>query len=197
MTALSRTISNPFEDDLDTALDQYVPADAIDAETGEFVVDNMEKAVWAADKLRRAADAIAERNAAAEKRKALIDAWLADANAADEHAVGYFEQLLAYYMQAVNEADPKRKSVKLPGVTVAARKRPDAWTFDDDAFVAWALDGSAPDLVRTKHEVDKAAAKRDLVAADGVAVLPATGEAVPGVTITPGETSIAVKLVDA
>lgn len=95
------------------------------------------------------------------------------------------------YHQARLADDPKAKSLRFPAGELVARKLPDQWVFDDD-FLVWAVQ-HGPDLVRTKREVDRPAAKKALRVVDGRVLDPLSGEVVPAVTVTPGEVSFAVK----
>lgn len=100
---------------------------------------------------------------------------------------------LEMWHRAVLADDPSRKTISLPCGTLKARQQQPVWEFDDEAFIAWALDNNDA-LVRIpepKPAVDKAAAKKTLItqiegAAPGEprpAVTP-EGEIVPGVTVT-------------
>ena len=67
--------------------------------------------------------------------------------------------------------------------------QPPVWKFDDDEFIAWAVE-HAPELVRVpKPAVDKAAAKKALLVpepGDWLIAAPVTadGEIPPGVSVT-------------
>lgn len=106
----------------------------------------------------------------------------------------FLEHRLHAYHQARLEDDPKAKSLRFPSGELVARKQPDRWEFDEEEFVAWAAQHRA-DLLRTRPaEVDKPAAKKALRALDSGQVIDgASGEIVPAVTVTPGETSFAIK----
>lgn len=102
---------------------------------------------------------------------------------------------LEMWHRAVLADDPTRKTISLPCGTLKSRVQQPVWDFDDETFIAWALEQDyATPLVRVpepKPAVDKAAAKKALItqiegAAPGEprpAVTP-EGEVVPGVTVT-------------
>ena len=101
---------------------------------------------------------------------------------------------LEMWHRAVLSEDPSRKTISLPCGTLKSRVQQPVWEFDDEAFIAWALDQNRhPELVRIpepKPAVDKAAAKKALhlpPLTAGESCVPIdedTGEMVPGVTVT-------------
>ena len=101
---------------------------------------------------------------------------------------------LEMWHRAVLADDPSRKTISLPCGTLKSRVQQPVWEFDDEAFIAWALDQNRhPELVRIpepKPAVDKAAAKKALhlpPLTAGESCVPIdedTGEMVPGVTVT-------------
>lgn len=101
---------------------------------------------------------------------------------------------LEMWHRAVLADDPSRKTISLPCGTLKSRVQPPQWVFDDEAFIAWALDQDRhPELVRIpepKPAVDKAAAKKvlhlpPLTAGEScVPIDEDTGEMVPGVMVT-------------
>jgi len=125
------------------------------------------------------------------ERQRLTD-WLSE----QEHRYdpAFHLAVLEQYHRARLARDPKAKTISLPSGSLVARKLPDRWEFDDDAFLAWAQDHRT-DLVRMRDpEVDKPAAKKALrVLDDGQIIDGASGEFVPAVTVTPGDISFAVK----
>jgi hypothetical protein len=96
---------------------------------------------------------------------------------------------LAQFHAAMLRDNPKATTLDLPGGKLVARKQQPAWEFGPE-FVTWAM-SSAPDLVRIPEPVpaaDKAAAKKALTitgeSGEGVPVVDAQGELVPGVAVT-------------
>jgi phage host-nuclease inhibitor protein Gam len=101
---------------------------------------------------------------------------------------------LEMWHRAVLADDPSRKTISLPCGTLKSRVQPPVWEFDDDEFIAWALEQNRhPELVRIpepKPAIDKNAAKKTLHLprlTEGESCAPIdedTGEMVPGVTVT-------------
>lgn len=101
----------------------------------------------------------------------------------------HVEASLAQFHDAVLRDDPKAKTIDLPTGTLKVRAQPAVWEFGPE-FVAWAM-SAAPDLVRFPEPVpapDKVAAKKALTitgeSGEGVPVVDAQGELVPGVSVT-------------
>lgn len=99
------------------------------------------------------------------------------------------EQTLRQYHEArLAEGGPT--TIHLPAGELRSRAST-KWEFDADLFVPWAIE-HAPEAVRVKHEPDKAAAKALVkngvlvreCEASGPLVHLATGELVPGVTVS-------------
>jgi hypothetical protein len=88
------------------------------------------------------------------------------------------------------------RTTTLPSGSLALRKLPERWDWDDETFLAWA-DKSYPELVRVVETkaVDKNAAKKRLTVVDGLVL--ADGEVVPGVTVTEQLDGFSVKAHDA
>lgn len=93
---------------------------------------------------------------------------------------------LEMWHRAVLADDPNRKTISLPCGTLKSRVQQPVWVFDDEAFIAWARE-NAPELVRVPEpQVDKAAAKKALLALPegGGEVITEAGEVVPGAEVT-------------
>lgn len=134
---------------------------------------------------------LAADEAAASAEIEHVQEWLAKRRSA--HDTSFIEAALAGYHEARLARDGKAKTIHLPSGSLVARKLPDRWEFDDDAFLAWAAEHRS-DLVRTKVEVDRPAAKKALVAgADGRVVDFDSGEFLDCVRVEPGAISFAVK----
>jgi hypothetical protein len=175
-----------MDDDLAFTQIGSVPDDG--AVIDQELADRMLRRVLRERRLLAADEAVVT----AEKER--LDTWLQRRREA--HDTTYLETCLRQYHEARLAADPKAKTLHLPAGTLAARKRPDAWVFDDDGFVKWATVHAAV-LLRTKVEVDRAAAKSALFTTDDGRVLhPETGEFVESVTVTPGEVTYTIKADD-
>lgn len=115
---------------------------------------------------------------------------------------------LEMWHRAVLSEDPSRKTISLPCGTLKSRVQQPVWEFDDDEFIAWALEQNRhPELVRIpepKPAIDKNAAKKTLHLprlTEGESCAPIdedTGEMVPGVTVTvrPPSFSVVTEEVD-
>lgn len=133
----------------------------------------------------------AEDEALVQAEKDHLDAFLERSRAA--HDTSFLEMQLQRYHEARLERDPKAKTIHLPSGTLVARKRPDHWEFDDEAFLEWAKTRRT-DLVRTKEEVDRTAVKKALIVNNDGRVLDFdSGEFVESVTVTPGEIAFSIK----
>lgn len=96
---------------------------------------------------------------------------------------------LEMWHRAVLADDPSRKTISLPCGTLKSRVQQPVWEFDDEIFTCWA-EGHAPNLLRVRSTIDKAAAKKTLhlpPLTEGESCRPIdedTGEMVPGVTVS-------------
>lgn len=160
-----------------------------EAARSAFVVDDDDKAAWAARKLARFQGDVDRMEQQARDEKAKIDAWLADATHGARGQVEWFEDLLAGYARRLHDADPDApKTHKFLGGEVGRRKLPDRVVVTNEgAFGAWALEND-PLLLSMKPSVNmvKAAVGRGLDRVDGDLVASESGELVPGVAYVEG-----------
>jgi hypothetical protein len=147
-----------------------------------FRIDGPNTASWALRKLAQARGRIEENDGLADMEKQRVDDWRADANKPHERDVEYFESILRNWHEEQLDADPKRKTVSLPGGKLVAAKNPDSLNIENDLFMPWAIENK-PEWVREKttFEPEKAAIKK----AGGVVA--ETGEIAPGVSVIPGD----------
>lgn len=171
-------------DDLDEYLAEIPGGDLGSRDVNPELADRMVRHV------ARARRQIAQAEELAKAEHDRIDEWLRRRREALD--TSFVEMCLRTYHEARLEENPKAKTLHLPGGTLAARKLPDRWEFDDERFIAWAR-GRKGDFIRTKVEVDKPVAKRELQVVDGQVIDPLNGEVLDFVTVTPGETNFAVK----
>ncbi len=170
--------------DDDLAADQDAGFDEIDA----TLADRMLRRVLRERRLYEADAAVAQ------AQKDQVDAWLQKRREA--HDTAYLEGCLRQYHEARLAVDAKARTLHLPSGTLAARKKPDAWEFDEEAFIAWA-EVNRPDLLRTKLSIDRPVVKQTLVVRDdGRCIDHESGEYVPAVTVEPGGVSFTVKAED-
>lgn len=155
------------------------------AEAQRFRVTDMRRATWAMGRLRAALEQIGEIEGTAAEQRRLIDAWAERETGLLRRRAEYFEGLLTEWHAAVLAEDPNRKTVRLPGGELKARKAPDGVEIEStEQFIAWALT-ARPEFVRVKTtqavafaEVKQAALK--------------DGEALPGVTVVRGQVNHSV-----
>lgn len=161
------------------------------AEAQRFRVTDMRRATWAMGRLRAALEQIGEIEGTAAEQRRLIDAWAERETGLLRRRAEYFEGLLTEWHAAVLAEDPNRKTVRLPGGELKARKAPDGVEIEStEQFIAWALT-ARPEFVRTttQQSVSLPLVKQ--------AVLK-DGEALPGVTVRHGlvNHSVAVAAAD-
>lgn len=154
---------------------------------GEFRIADQRGATWALRKIRQAKQRADEASATADAEMTIITDWLAKISADSAATIQRMEGYLRDYMMQQQAADPKLKSLKLPGGTLKTVQRT-RWDYDTDTVIAWARE-NLPEAITTKTVENLA---RETVKAH----IKDTGEAVPGVMPTV-EISFAVKLEDA
>jgi phage host-nuclease inhibitor protein Gam len=123
-----------------------------------------------------------------------IRQWEEEVNGPLDNDATYFENLLIdYAFRCRVDENDGRKSIKTAAGTVKTRLgSPSVRVEDKDAFIEWAQ-SNAPDLVRTKVEVDIAAVKEAAVVED-TTVISADGEIIPGLSVHTPELSATIDL---
>lgn len=154
-----------------------------------FVVDSIEKAAWAMRKYREAAQRKERNVALAQAEHERIDTWLESANRKHSDAMDFFAGHLEGFARA--ERLEGRKSVSLPDGTVKSRAKKPGLDIDKDTFTVWAQE-THPDWLRVSYAPDVTAIREGLAIAGASAVDPDTGEAVPGITVTPESVSYSI-----
>ncbi len=153
-------------------------------------IRSSEEADWAGRKLQQI---YAECDEAKQQWARVVDQatdWLVGITDPLDRDIEFFEGHLSAWLEREIEADDSKKprqSRSLPcGVTVKRTKgRERVDVFDEDAFVAWALDTDHTDLIKTKHAPSKVDIA-GLTQHDGQFITE-DGEIVPGVTVVTGE----------
>ena len=157
-----------------------------------FRVRDLGSANWSMRKLQAIRSRQAELEDFARAEIERISVWLAEELDRHEKQADRFEGLLIDYHRHLLAEDDKRKTVRLPGGSLKARKSPDQWEIDTERFLPWA-EKERPDLIRIKKEVDRAATKRVLIAPEGADyAVTADGEFVPGVHVEVGAVQFSV-----
>lgn len=164
--------------------------------SGMFTIDSLDLANWALSKLAERDAVLAEKKAFAMRMQQRIADWVADEERRHEQRTRFLRSQLERWHRERLDADPEAKTVRLPAGELWVRKQPDQWAYTDEAeFLRWAEANGREDLIRRRDpEPDKAAVKKALNPAEAevddtsVPVWdPETGEAVPGITVAPGE----------
>lgn len=151
---------------------------------GEFRITDQRGATWALRKIRQAKQRADEASATANAEIAVITDWLARISADSAGTIQRMEGYLRDYMFQQQAADPKLKSLKLPGGTLKTTTR-QKYDYKDEDIMAWART-MLPAAITTKtvENLAKAVIKKHFED---------TGEAIPGLAVST-ETSFAVKL---
>ncbi len=166
-----------------------------EVEDGErFVIDSIDKAVWAVGKIKERRAELAEVDAFVERQIMQIKAWREKKAESIGNDVMFFESLLKPYAAAQVEGK-KSKSVKLPNGTLSFKKSAPNYTKDEGALLEF-VKAEAPDCIKTKESVDWAEYKKRLHFADAGKLVTDDGEVVPGVSYEQKEDSFIVKLVE-
>lgn len=159
-----------------------------------FKVDTLDKAAWAAAKLKEIRRQQAARRALAEQRIAQWQRWAEQEIVKLDDSAVYFNSLLEGYMRQEHEANPKQKSIVLPDATLHLRKKPDTYQRDENELLQWVEAAGLPyrKTVTTLCWGDLKAHIKSV--GDGTAILADTGEIVPTVTVIPGEVKFSVEI---
>lgn len=184
--------------ELDEQLD-IIDTDPEAAESsGMFTVDSLDKANWALSTLAKRDADLAEKRAAAERMQQRIADWIVGEERRHEQHTAFLRGQLERYHRERLDTDPTAKTLHFPAGELRARKAPDQWAYTDEAeFLRWAEANGREDLIRRRDpEPDRAAVKKalnpavaevDVPRSTDVPVWdPETGEAVPGISVTPG-----------
>lgn len=154
-----------------------------------FRIESEDGLYWAFRRLRQVRRDIADVEAMAEKEIQRIQEWrgsrLDELSRSDE----YFSGLIGDYYRRLLEENPKAKCSTPYGS--ATKRTTTKWSYGDEARLVETLQEAAPELIRTKREVDKAALKKAAdVLDDGRVAL--DGEILDGVAALK-ETAITIK----
>jgi len=159
-----------------------------------FICDSIDKAAWAAAKLRAKRQHQQEIYAAAQSRIDRLQQWADDEAGKLDADCNYFEGLLESYLRGVNADDPKKKSAVTPDAKLQLRKNPDVFARDDTEMLEWVRANELP-FIRVRETLDWSEMKGHLTPTDdGEVILQDTGEIVPGMRFVPGEVVFSVKV---
>lgn len=148
-----------------------------------FTINNPEKAAWAARRIKAAQDRIEERKDLAKSYKAQIDAWFRKSIQEDEESIDFLKQILRPYVDQEISVQRKSKTLRLPGISVQLRKKPDRIDVVENETAISFCEANHPDAVIIKKEISKSYLKQLL----------AKGEIIPGCDLMLGEEEIYIK----
>ena len=169
-------------------LDEYLAGPDPDYDVDPEPPQDADEANTRLRRLARIRADIAQVEETAARQIEQVNAWAERRYEVLHNRARWEQDGLEMWHRAVLADDPSRKTISLPCGTLKSRVQQPVWEFDDDEFIAWAVE-HAPDLVRIpepKPQVDRNAAKKTLIAdATGLdMVVTSDGELVPGVTVT-------------
>tara|TARA_B100000614_G_scaffold79051_1_gene70560 strand:+ start:1600 stop:2154 length:555 start_codon:yes stop_codon:yes gene_type:complete len=173
-----------------TDIDEVVFEDDVDIQEAKkpegFVIDNQEKATWAAHRLLRAEDRMKERGHLAKDYKAKIDTWLETANRSDETTVETMRTLLTPFLESELSGKKRKRSVDLLGARIGFRKLPERVEVIDEEAAITFCESKHPEVVVVKKELSRSELRK----------VAQKGELVPGVVLDGGDDRLYVKATD-
>lgn len=149
-----------------SALQDHLIETTAPEETEGFRIEDTDAANWAVRKLAKADAEIRDNAKQAEREIERVNAWLEDACRSAVETYERMQMLLEDYHRRLLEADPQRKTVKLPAGTLSARKLPDNIEISDEKTFIEKMRVARKEFVRTKYEIARQAVK-DAVLKDG------------------------------
>ena len=158
-----------------------------------FKIIDLSSMNWALRKLSALSKNHAEEFELANAEIDRIQSWFKKQDEAFQYSKQFLEGLIGEYAKEQKDVDPKWKGSKSPYGRVGFRKQQPKWDYNDDELINY-LRENAPRYVRTKYEADKNQIKEFFIAKDGKLVNPASGEVIPGITITDREPVLTIKL---
>ncbi len=155
-----------------------------------FSVTDKASADWCLRKIAAYRSEMAENEKLVQTEIERLQQWLKAENEKAEQSIGYFSGLLEAWLRSEYERDERKRSISLPHGRIRLRKQQSEYTYRDEELLPF-LKTTAPELVRTQviEKYDKTELKTFIktnchVTEEGVPVLAATGEVLPGVQIT-------------
>jgi len=137
----------------DTGWVEALTEDELPEPAQRWRIDGTGSAAWAMAHVVSAEAQLEALTAQAVEWYARIDAWLAHESAQPRATVAFFGAHLERFALDAREADPRKKSVTLPGGKVQTREaKPRAVVTDEEEALAWALN-HAPEAIRTVEKL--------------------------------------------
>ena len=159
-----------------------------------FTVTDDSSANWALRKIAYYKQQQKEQAALAQAEKEKVDAWLQGEHKKAQDSIDFFQGLLAPYALQKREAEPKKKSWKLPNGVLKFRKQQPKWNFNEDQLLDYLSKAGKEDLIKVKYSADTAGLKKKFIVAGDKAVDPETGEAIAGISIEHREDAFQVEV---
>ena len=151
-----------------------------------FLIDDQEKATWAAHRMLQAESRIEERSKLAKEYKLKIDTWLEKANESDEATIETMRFLLTPYLRSELAGRKRRRSIDLLGAKLGFRKLPErVEVIDSEAAISF-CESNHPEAVIVKKELSRSELRS----------IAQKGELIPGVVLDGGEDRLYVKAND-
>ncbi len=173
-----------------TALDKLALAEMQEAEQARegFSVTDKGSADWCLRKIAAYRAEMTENQKLVQAETERLQLWLKRENEKAEQSIAYFAGLLEAWLRAEHERDERKRSVSLPHGRIRLKKQQPEYAYRDEEVLAF-LKKSAPDLIQTVETYNKSNIKAFIkkhcnVTGNGVPVVEATGEVMPGVQIT-------------
>ena len=138
-------------------------------------ITGLKEAAWAARKAKAAHDSIATITAWEEEEIARVRAAADVERAREQSTLDFFTGALAQYLAKEIEAGRSTKTLNLPSGRVSIRARQPSLAIDDAPALEWAR-SHAPQVVKVRESLDRAAFKKAVTLADGGAVITSDGE---------------------
>jgi len=162
-----------------------------------FRITDDSQASWAMRKLKAIRDRMAEIDQVAEVEFARITEWRNEQIEQASRDEPYFTAILNEYAKIEREVKD-RKTISLPYGEIKSRAGSTRVDITDtEQFIAWAQ-ANQPALLRTKIEPHKANIAEEfdgnLLRDDGSVIDLKTGEIIPGLHMTTGETTFSIKI---
>lgn len=162
-----------------------MPHDTAESHQGaEFRITNDSGAAWAIRKIKKANERLESVTATVVEQTETIHAWAEQERERENAIIDKMESYLHQYMLDKQAADPKLKTLRVPGGKLSTRES-DKHDYDEPLIMAWAKT-NCPEAIATKtsESLIKDAVKKHFKD---------TGEAIPGYA-TWREASFTVKL---
>ena len=185
MTPPSETTQLPGQISLDDYLNQDFDT-PLDGDV-EVTISGDTDAAWAMRKLATIMKAKNANEAIADAEVRRISKWLEEVQGPLQKQAAFLTDVLTKYAGHERTAH-NRKTISLPHGKIATRPVAEKYeVVDKDAFVAWAKESGIADLYRVKEDPSLTAIKSALTNDGESAVITLEGEAVPGLSYTPGD----------